>query len=29
MLEQAQFAASFAADVKPELADFMGKSQVP
>jgi pimeloyl-ACP methyl ester carboxylesterase len=29
MLDQAQFAASFAADVKPELADFMGKSQVP
>jgi len=29
MLDQAQFAASFAADVKAELADFMGKSQVP
>jgi pimeloyl-ACP methyl ester carboxylesterase len=29
MLDQAQFAASFAADVKPELAEFMGKSQVP
>jgi pimeloyl-ACP methyl ester carboxylesterase len=29
MLDQAKFAASFAADVKPELADFMGKSQVP
>ena len=29
MLDQAQFAASFAADVKPELADFMAKSQVP
>ncbi len=29
MLDQAKFAASFAADVKPELADFMAKSQVP
>lgn len=29
MLDQAKFAASFAADVKPELAEFMGKSQVP
>jgi pimeloyl-ACP methyl ester carboxylesterase len=29
MLDQGKFAASFAADVKPELADFMGKSQVP
>jgi len=29
MLDQDKFAASFAADVKPELADFMAKSQVP
>jgi pimeloyl-ACP methyl ester carboxylesterase len=29
MLDQAKFAASFAADVKPELAGFMAKSQVP
>ena len=29
MLDQAKFAASFAADVEPELADFMAKSQVP
>src|ERR1700744_3696159 len=29
MLDQAKFAASFAADVKPELAAFMGKLQVP
>jgi pimeloyl-ACP methyl ester carboxylesterase len=29
MLDQAKFAASFAADVEPELANFMGKSQVP
>src|ERR1700743_1049430 len=29
MLDQAKFAASFAADVDPELAAFMGKSQVP
>lgn len=29
MLDPAKFAASFAADVKPELADFMAKSQVP
>jgi pimeloyl-ACP methyl ester carboxylesterase len=29
MLDQAKFAAAFAADVKPELAEFMGKSQVP
>jgi len=28
-LDQAKFAESFAADVKPELADFMAKSQVP
>jgi len=29
LLDRAKFAASFAADVKPELADFMGASQVP
>jgi len=29
MLDQAKFAESFAADVKPELAGFMAKSQVP
>jgi pimeloyl-ACP methyl ester carboxylesterase len=29
MLDPAKFAASFAADVKPDLADFMAKSQVP
>ena len=29
MLDKAKFAASFAADVKPEQADFMAKSQVP
>ena len=29
MLDQDKFADSFAADVKPELADFMAKSQVP
>jgi pimeloyl-ACP methyl ester carboxylesterase len=29
MLDQAKFAASFAGDVKPELADFMANSQVP
>ncbi len=29
MLDPAKFAESFAADVKPELADFMAKSQVP
>ena len=29
MLDQAKFAAAFAADVEPELAEFMGKSQVP
>jgi len=29
MLDRAKFAASFAADVKPELADFMANSQVP
>jgi pimeloyl-ACP methyl ester carboxylesterase len=29
MLDQAKFASAFAADVKPDLADFMGKSQVP
>src|ERR1700744_895220 len=28
-LDQDKFAASFAADVEPELADFMAKSQVP
>ncbi|MEA3049726.1 MAG: hypothetical protein QOG84_1562 [Sphingomonadales bacterium] len=29
MLDEARFAASFAADVEPEQADFMAKSQVP
>lgn len=29
MLDQEKFAASFAADVEPGLADFMAKSQVP
>jgi pimeloyl-ACP methyl ester carboxylesterase len=29
MLDQARFAASFAADVNPEQAEFMSKSQVP
>src|SRR6201994_1532126 len=29
MLDQAKFAASFAADVEPELADFMAESQLP
>lgn len=29
LLDQTKFAASFAADVKPELADFMASSQVP
>ncbi|WP_246685816.1 alpha/beta hydrolase [Mesorhizobium sp. B2-4-6] len=29
MLDKAKFAASFAADVKPELASFMADSQVP
>jgi pimeloyl-ACP methyl ester carboxylesterase len=29
MLDRAKFAALFAADVKPELADFMASSQVP
>ena len=29
MLDQDKFAASFAADVEPEQADFMAKSQVP
>ena len=29
MLDQDKFTASFAADVTPELADFMAKSQVP
>jgi pimeloyl-ACP methyl ester carboxylesterase len=29
MLDKAQFAASFAADVAPEKADFMANSQVP
>jgi len=29
MLDRTKFAASFAADVKPELADFMANSQVP
>jgi pimeloyl-ACP methyl ester carboxylesterase len=29
MLDEAKFAASFAADVEPEQADFMAKSQVP
>ncbi|MFA6113415.1 MAG: alpha/beta hydrolase [Sphingomonas sp.] len=29
MLDQTQFAASFAADVEPDLADFMAKAQVP
>ena len=29
MLDEAKFAASFAADVEPEEADFMAKSQVP
>ena len=29
MLDRSKFAASFAADVKPELADFMANSQVP
>jgi pimeloyl-ACP methyl ester carboxylesterase len=29
MLDEANFAASFAADVNPEQADFMAKSQVP
>ena len=29
MLDQTRFAASFAADVEPELADFMAMSQVP
>jgi pimeloyl-ACP methyl ester carboxylesterase len=29
MLDQAKFASAFAADVKPDLADFIGKSQVP
>jgi pimeloyl-ACP methyl ester carboxylesterase len=29
MLDKTKFAASFAADVKPELASFMGDSQVP
>ena len=29
MLDKAKFAESFAADVKPELADFMANSQVP
>lgn len=28
-LDRQKFAASFAADVKPEIADFMAKSQVP
>src|ERR1700754_1173601 len=29
MLDQSKFAASFAADVEPGLAEFMGRSQVP
>ena len=29
MLDKTQFAASFAADVSPEKADFMANSQVP
>src|ERR1700744_3343809 len=29
LLDQEKFAAAFAADVDPEVADFMGKSQVP
>jgi pimeloyl-ACP methyl ester carboxylesterase len=29
VLDHNKFAAAFAADVKPELAEFMGKSQVP
>ncbi len=29
MLDKAKFAASFAADVKPEVASFMADSQVP
>jgi pimeloyl-ACP methyl ester carboxylesterase len=29
MLDRAKFAASFAADVEPSLAEFMGNSQVP
>ena len=29
LLDPTKFAASFAADVKPELADFMANSQVP
>ena len=29
MLDRTKFAASFAADVKPELADFMANAQVP
>jgi hypothetical protein len=29
LLDRTKFAASFAADVKPDLADFMADSQVP